>query len=84
MEIREVWSISPERIADFLLSSGGVLHEDANAYCFNGCTVRVTVLPNGSIGRYSIPRTQVCFTGKDAETEKLHRAFFVRFVSAGG
>lgn len=83
MEICEVWSISPERIINFLLSRNGVPAEDGS-YSFDGCTVRVTALPDGLIGRYPIPRTQVCFMGKDEETEKLHRAFFVQFASAGG
>lgn len=83
MEICEVWSISPERITAFLLSKNAVPAEEGS-YSFEGCTVRVTALPDGHIGRYPIPRTQVCFTGRDGETKTIHRAFFVQFASAGG
>ena len=84
MEICEVWSIAPERIAAFFLSMDGVTAAGEGVYSFDGCTIRMAVLPNGAIGRYSIPRTRLCFTGRDEETRKIYRAFFVRFVSAGG
>ena len=84
MEITEIWSISPERIDEFLLSIGGILQEDTGVYSFDGCQVRLTVLPDRMIGRFPICRTQVCFSGEKEKTEKIHWAFKLRFLSAGG
>ena len=84
MEITEIWSISQERINEFLLAIGGIPLEDAGGYSFDGCQVRLTVLPDRMIGRYPICRTQVHFSGEEEKTERIHRAFKLRFLSAGG
>ena len=83
MEISEIWSVSPERITAFLLSIGGTAQE-GRLYSFDGCQVRLTALPDRAFGRLSLRRTQVCFSGGDAATEQIHRAFVLRFLSAGG
>ena len=84
MEISEIWSVSPRRIADFFLSIGGAPAQDEPRYSFAGCTVRLIPLPDRALGRLSLCQTQVCFSGEDVETERIHRAFFLHFLSAGG
>ena len=44
----------------------------------------LTDLPDRTLGRWSMPQTQVRFTGDDRDTAAIYRRFFLAFLSAGG
>ena len=84
MKIQETWSIPPERIREFLQSQEGMQQCDLNGFRFGQCEIELTILPEGRMGSIRIPRTQVVFEGEKEETERIHRRFVLRFLSAGG
>ena len=84
MIIQETWSISPERIREFLESQEGIQQCGLNGFLFGQCKIEVTILPDGRMGSICIPRTQVVFEGEKEETEVIHGRFVLRFLSAGG
>ena len=84
MEICEIWSIAPERIGAFLRSIGGLRREGEDVYVFEGCEVRLTRLADRTLGRVSLPRTELRFSGEEEATRRIYRAFFLNFLSEGG
>lgn len=58
---------------------------DGTCYRYGGCRIAVEPLPDRLLGgRWPMPRTQVVFTGEDADTKTIYRRFFLQFLSAGG
>lgn len=73
------WSVAYDRIAAFWQQQ-----PDGTAYRYGGCRIEVTPLPDRPLGRWSMPQTQVRFTGDDRDAAIIYRRFFLAFLSAGG
>ena len=84
MVIREIWAIPRERIERFFQSRSDVRPDGSGGFSFGGCEIRITSLPEREIGRLRFPQTQMEFEGPEADTEMIHRRFFLQFISAGG
>ena len=84
MEIREIWSISRERIECFFQSQNDVRPNGDGGFFFEACEIRITSMPEREIGRLRFPQTQMAFEGPETDTEKIHRRFVLQFISAGG
>lgn len=75
--------MSYERIAAFWQQQPDVTR-DGTAYRYGGCRIEVTPLPDRPLGRWSMPQTQVRFTGNDQDAAVIYRRFVLAFLSAGG
>ncbi|MCR5138388.1 MAG: hypothetical protein K6C12_15075 [Oscillospiraceae bacterium] len=84
MQICEVWSISAERIRDYLLSQSDVLQKENDRFSCGLCELSLTALPLRKTGRFRFPQTKVEFSGPEDETLEIHRRFVIQFISAGG
>ena len=84
MKFTEIWSISHERIAAFFSGQEDVRAEGEGRYCFGGCEICLTPLPEREMGHFLFPQTRVEFDGPDKETEVIRRRFILQFISAGG
>ncbi|MCR5087900.1 MAG: hypothetical protein K6C08_00120 [Oscillospiraceae bacterium] len=83
MQIRETWSVSTERITAYFRTQDDIRQEGEGLFRCGDCEIRMTALPERRIGPASLPRTELVFSGPEAEKEALHRRFFLRFISAG-
>ena len=83
MEYREEWAFSRERIERFFREQSDV-EEISGGFVFGGCRIRLTGLPQRTLGPVRIPYTYVEMVGDEDDTEQIHRRFFLRFISAGG
>ncbi len=77
------WSVAYDRITAFWQQQPDVTR-DGTAYRYGGCRIEVTPLPDRPLGRWSMPQTQVRFTGDDRDAAVIYRRFFLAFLSAGG
>ena len=84
MEIREIWSVSDERIKDFFLAQEDVRQNEDISFSCGPCVICIASLPPRQIGRFRFPQTKVLFSGPDEETAAIHRRFVLQFISAGG
>ena len=80
--ISETWSVSLERIQNFLLLQGAE-HKERDRFVLGRVEIVVKAAAPRKIGRFSIPGTLVEFRGEDSETDKLYHSFFLNFISAG-
>ena len=83
MRIDENWALAPDRISAFFLGQEDV-QADGAGFRYQSCTITLIPLSRQAMGKWEIPRTQVVFDGGDADVQKIHRRFFLRFLSAGG
>ena len=84
MRICEIWGITPERIREYLLEEEKLYMTETDRYSDGSVTISLNTLPPRILGSFAFPQTQVMFEGRDKETERLHRRFVLRFISAGG
>ncbi len=84
MRICEIWGITPERIREYLREEEALTMTEPDCYSDGHITISLNVLPPRILGSFSFPQTKVEFEGSDKETERLHRRFVLRFISAGG
>lgn len=83
MEYHENWAVSLDRIERFFREQPDV-DAGAEGFSFGDCRIRLTELPSRPLGPVMVPYTLVEMTGSDSDTEKIHKRFFLRFISAGG
>ena len=84
MRICEIWGITPERIREYLLEEEKLYMTEPGRYTDGSVMISLNTLPPRVLGAFAFPQTQVMFEGSDKETERLHRRFVLRFISAGG
>ena len=84
IEIREIWSVSDERIKDYFLAQGDVRQDEVSSFSCGPCKICLALLPPREVGRFRFPQTRVTFSGPDEETAAIHRRFVLQFISAGG
>lgn len=77
------WAVAYDRIDAFWRQQPDVTG-DGTVHRYGGCRIEVTRLPDRTLGRWSMPQTQVRFTGDDRDTAAIYRRFFLAFLSAGG
>ena len=80
----EIWSISIGRIRAFFREQTDVTAESENCFTFGSCRILLTELEPGGVGIWAVSRSRVQMEGEDEDVKKIHRRFFLRFLSAGG
>ena len=83
MMIEETWSISGERITEFLLAQDDVRLVGDSCFSFRQCKIYLKVLPQRVVGSLGFPQTQISFYGSEQDTEVIYRRFVFQFISAG-
>ena len=83
MGYKEQWAVSLERIESFFREQPDV-EALPEGFRFGECRIRLTALPDRSLGPVKVPYTLLEMTGDGEDTETIHRRFFLRFISAGG
>ena len=84
MQIKEIWSVSFERIREFFLAQSDVRQNGNARFFFGQCEIQITPLPLRQVGQFRFPQTQVEFSGPASDTEAIRQRFFLQFISAGG
>ena len=84
MRVEEIWAIAYERIEAFFLSEKDVEILGPGKYTYHNSEIHLTRLDHKPVGPLKVPQTCVAISGEEADVERIHRKFFLRFVSAGG
>ena len=83
MVVEENWSISPERVRQFLLSQPDVIAINAG-FQYRACWILLTPVEGTLMGKWKQPRTMVRLEGEESDVKQMQRRIFLQFLSAGG
>lgn len=84
MEYKENWGVPCGRVRDFFASQSDVESLGGGSFRHGDCLITVKPLPERGSGPFRGKRTSVEMSGPEEETERIHKRFFLRFLSAGG
>ncbi len=83
MILEENWSISPQRIEQFLLTQPDVT-KTATGFQYRTCQIILNPVQGTLMGKWQQQRTLIRMEGEDTDTKQIQRRIFLQFLSAGG
>ena len=79
----ENWAIETGRIREFFRCQEDIV-ESQNDFYYGNCRITLIPLPTAQESIFAVSRTRIQMDGPEDEVKKIHRRFFLRFLSAGG
>ncbi len=83
MVLEENWSISSERVRNFLLSQPDV-SATTDGFQYHGCRITLIPILGTLLGKWEQQRTLIRLEGPEEDTKQMQRRIFLQFLSAGG
>lgn len=85
MVVTEVWALPLARIKKYLEGFyEEMIYAEENLVKIGEVEIRLTKLPDNTIMKFPIPRTEIKIEGPEEAAEKIHHRFVMNFLSAGG